>query len=118
MRVLTPESVLRKRPDVRYRRIDGEAVVLRQSTAEVLVLNVLAADILDLVDGQLPVLGWIDRLEREYAIDRPTLERDLMDFAAELLEAGLLEPVEGVEAFKPALPPLSALPVTGKGGNA
>jgi hypothetical protein len=114
MRVLTPETVLRKRPDVRYRRIDGEAVVLRQSTAEVLVLNVLAADILDLVDGKLPVLGWIDRLEREYAIDRPTLERDLMDFAAELVEAGLLEPIDGAE------PPVTRLPqpITGKGGNA
>lgn len=95
---ITPATVLRKRSDIRYRRIDGEAVVLRQSTAEVLVLNELAGDILDLVDGRRPVADWIERLEGEYAVDRPTLARDLVEFAGELLEAGLLEAVESAPA--------------------
>ena len=98
MSSVTPETVLRKRSDVRYRRIGGEAVVLRQSTAEVMVLNELAGDILDLVDGNLPVGGWVERLAGEYAVETPVLERDLVEFAAELVEAGLLEPVEGGES--------------------
>jgi hypothetical protein len=92
---ITPATVLRKRSDIRYRRVAGEAVVLRQSTAEVLVLNELAGDILDLLDGERSVGGWIERLSGEYAVERPTLERDLLEFAAELMEAGLVEPVEG-----------------------
>lgn len=94
MTAITPATVLRKRSDVRYRRIEGEAVVLRQSTAEVLVLNELAGDILDLVDGRRTVGGWVESLAGEYAVERPILERDLVEFAAELVEAGLLEAVE------------------------
>lgn len=90
---ITPTTVLRKRSDIRYRRIGGEAVVLRQSTAEVLVLNELAGEILDLVDGKRPIAEWIDRLESDYSVERQVLQRDLVEFAGELLEAGLLEEV-------------------------
>ncbi|MBW8875436.1 MAG: PqqD family protein [Acidobacteria bacterium] len=92
-----PSTVLRRRPDVRYRRIEGEAVVLRQSAAEVLVLNGVGADVLDLADGRRPVGEWIDVLAREYGadreVDRETVMRDVLDFAAEAAAAGLLEPV-------------------------
>jgi hypothetical protein len=97
MMEITPATVLRKRSDIRYRRIDGEAVVLRQSTAEVLVLNELAGEILDLVDGKRPIAEWIDRLEADYSVERPVLQRDLVEFAGELLEAGLLEEVPAPE---------------------
>jgi hypothetical protein len=97
MMEITRATVLRKRSDIRYRRIDGEAVVLRQSTAEVLVLNELAGEILDLVDGKRPIADWIDRLEADYSVERPVLQRDLVEFAGELLEAGLLEEVPAPE---------------------
>ncbi|HYX26520.1 MAG TPA: PqqD family protein [Thermoanaerobaculia bacterium] len=89
---VTPSSVLRRRPDVRYRRIEGEAVVLRQSAAEVLVLNGVGADVLDLADGQRPVGEWIDTLAQEYGEDRETVARDVLAFAGEAADAGLLEP--------------------------
>ncbi len=88
-----PSTVLRRRPDVRYRRIEGEAVVLRQSAAEVLVLNGVGADVLDLADGRRPVGEWIDALTLEYGADRGTVERDVLEFATEAAAAGLLEPV-------------------------
>ena len=47
---------------MRYRRIEGEAVVLRQSAAEVLVLNEVGAAVLDLADGRRSVGDWIDAL--------------------------------------------------------
>ena len=43
MEPVSLRSVLRRRPDVRFRVIDGEAVVVRQSAAEVLVLNEVVA---------------------------------------------------------------------------
>ena len=91
MTEITPAAVLRRRSDVRYRRIEGEAVVLRQSTAEVLVLNEVGASVLDLADGERSVGDWIDTLAGEYAADRETLARDVLAFAAELAEAGVLE---------------------------
>lgn len=91
MSPLNRSTVLRRRSDVRYRRIEGEAVVLRQSAAEVLVLNEVAASVLDLADGERSVGDWIETLAGEYDADRDTLERDVVEFAAELFEAGLLE---------------------------
>ena len=95
MITITPATVLRRRSDVRYRRIEGEAVVLRQSAAEVLVLNGVGASVLDLADGEQSVGEWIDALAAEYEGDAATLARDVLAFAAELAEAGLLEPVAG-----------------------
>ncbi|HSG38073.1 MAG TPA: PqqD family protein [Thermoanaerobaculia bacterium] len=77
---------------MRYRRIEGEAVVVRQSSAEVLVLNEVAASVLDLADGERSVRAWIDALSEVYDTDPESLARDVLEFAAELAEAGLLEP--------------------------
>ena len=98
MSEITLSTVLRRPSDVRYRRIEGEAVVLRQSAAEVLVLNGVGADLLDLADGRRPVGEWIEALVREYAADRETVARDVLEFAGEAAAAGLLEPVAAMPA--------------------
>jgi hypothetical protein len=85
-------SVLQRRADVRFRVIDEEGVVVRQSAGEVLVLNDLATRILAMADGLTPVAQWIDALAGEFDVERPDLERDVLAFAAELVEEGLLEP--------------------------
>jgi elongation factor P hydroxylase len=85
------DSVLGRRADVRFRVIDTEGVVVRQSAGEVLVLNDLGTRILALADGVAPVAHWIDALLGEFEVDRPVLERDVLAFAAELVEQGLLE---------------------------
>jgi hypothetical protein len=95
MSSITLSTVLRRRSDVRYRRIEGEAVVLRQSAAEVLVLNEVGASVLDLADGERSVGEWIEALTREYDADGETLARDVLTFAVELQEAGMLEEVAG-----------------------
>jgi len=93
MTSIDAQSVLKRGADVRYRLIDGEAVVVRQRAAEVLVLNEIAARILALADGTAPVSAWLDALAAEYDVDRATLERDVLGFAEELAAEGLLEPV-------------------------
>lgn len=86
-------SVLRPSSDLRFRRIESEAVVVRQRAGEVLVMNEVAARILDLADGRTPVSGWIDVLAGEYDVDREALARDVVAFAAELAAEGMLESV-------------------------
>jgi hypothetical protein len=85
--------VLRPSSDLRFRRIESEAVVVRQRAGEVLVMNEVAARILDLADGRTPVSGWIDVLAGEYDVDREALARDVVAFAAELAAEGMLESV-------------------------
>ncbi|HEV8581344.1 MAG TPA: PqqD family protein [Thermoanaerobaculia bacterium] len=90
---ITQSTVLRRRSDIRYRRIEGEAVVLRQSAAEVLVLNEVGASVLDLADGERSVGEWIEALSQEYETDPAELARDVLQFAGELREAGMLEEI-------------------------
>jgi hypothetical protein len=99
---ITLSTVLRRRPDVRYRRIEGEAVVLRQSAAEVLVLNEVGAAVLDLADGEQTVGAWIEALIEEYDADPAALAREVLAFAGELREAGLLETLAEAVATEPA----------------
>jgi hypothetical protein len=101
MSAIALSTVLRRRSDVRYRLIEGEAVVLRQSAAEVLVLNGVGASVLDLADGERPVAAWIEALAREYEADAETLTRDVLAFAGELREAGLLEEIAAEDRERP-----------------
>jgi hypothetical protein len=95
---LQPESILQRRSDVRFRVIEDEGVVVRQTAAEVLVLNDTATRILALADGAASLGCWVDMLLDEYDVERATLEKDVLAFAAELLAQGLLEPVNAVRA--------------------
>ena len=88
---LKEDSVLRPAPDVRFRIVDGEAVVVRQKSSEVLVMSEVAARILALADGIRPIGAWLDLLADEFEVDRLSLERDVLRFAAELAGEGILE---------------------------
>lgn len=90
---LHPDSVLRRAADVRFRVVDGEGVVVRQAAGEVLVLNDVATRILALADGATPLGRWIETLLGEYMVERQVVAEDVLAFAAELLEQGLLETV-------------------------
>lgn len=94
---LDPASVLKPARDLRFRRVDEEAVVVRQRAGEVLVLNETAARLLELADGRSRVADWVDVLAGEYEVDREDLERDVLAFAVDLAEQGMLEPVSGSE---------------------
>jgi hypothetical protein len=87
-------SILKTAADVRFRIVDREAVVVRQRSAEVLVMNEVAARLLALADGVHPVSHWLDVLAGEFEVERATLESDVMGFASELAAEGLLEIVE------------------------
>ena len=87
---MNADSVLRPAPDVRFRIVDREAVVVRQKSAEVLVMSEVAARILSLADGVRPVREWMDVLAAEFEVDRDALEQDVLRFAAELVDEGIL----------------------------
>ena len=87
------DSVLKAARDLRFRRLDGEAVVVRQEAAEVLVFNDLAARLLELADGRTAVGAWLNVLAGEYDVEPAELERDVLAFAAELMREGMLEQV-------------------------
>lgn len=81
---------LRLAPDVRFRLIGDEAVIVRQDSAEVLVLNALGSRILDLLsEGRDPDRICAALLD-EYEVEERQLSDDMKRFLDELLSAGLI----------------------------
>lgn len=76
--------------DVRYRIVQGEGVVIRQETAEALVVNEVGARILDLADGERSVAAIHASLLAEYEVEPEALASDLEAYLAELVEIGVL----------------------------
>lgn len=83
-------TIVRRSPDTRYRRVQDEGVVIRQSTAEALVVNELGARLLDLIDGEAAVRNLVDSIEAEYEVERDRLEADVLAYLRELERIGLV----------------------------
>ena len=81
----------RRLADVRFRVIDGEGVVVKQQSAELLVLNEVGARILELLDGERTTAEVLETLGEEFDAEAAELEGDLESFLRELSEAGVLE---------------------------
>ncbi len=89
--MLSAGTVLRRRGDVRYRRVDSEAVVLVQDSAEVVGLNRVGAAILEAVDGTRTVAEVRDILCERFEAPPERLEADALAFLGQLVEMGVLE---------------------------
>jgi hypothetical protein len=85
------DSLLRRLPDVRFRRVGDESVVVKQSAGEVFVLNGIGGRVLELADGTLDLDGMVERLGQEFDGERAMIASDVERFACEMREAGLIE---------------------------
>jgi len=81
----------RKRADVRYRKVGGEGIVVKQTAGEVLVLSEVGARIVDLLETGVGVDALLRTLAGEYDIDQATLERDVLVYLQELFDADVME---------------------------
>ena len=91
--MIQDSSVFRPRPDVRFRVVGDEAVVVRQEASEVIALNDVGASVLSLLDSRRTVAAVVEALLSEYEIDRNSLRGDVVSFLAELQDAGVVEEV-------------------------
>lgn len=93
MSKLSPDSILNRCRDVRFRRVLDEAVVIRQEAAESMVINETAASVLEYCDGQRNLQQICQELQNIYEVEATTLTEDILQFAQELEAAGLVERV-------------------------
>ena len=77
--------------DIRYRVIDDEAVVVRQTDGDVLVLNEVAARVLELAGEGFTSDQICDRVGGEYDAPREAIRRDVLAFLDRLTELRVLE---------------------------
>ena len=85
------EPPFRRRSDVRFRIIDGEAVVLRQEAGETLVINEVGARILQLLDRGEDLEEVAEKLVQEFEVEPERVLEDVHDFAQQLVTAGVVE---------------------------
>jgi hypothetical protein len=76
---------------VRFRVIDDEAVVVRQCEGDVLVLNHVAARVLQLVGEGLAPDEIVDRVTGEYEAPEHAVRSDVERFLSELVELHVIE---------------------------
>ena len=90
-------SSFRIAPNVRYRIIDDEAVVVRQSEGDVLVFNQVAARVIELVGEGLSPLQIEERAVDEYDAPEATIREDVGNFLEELENLHVVERISPVE---------------------
>jgi Coenzyme PQQ synthesis protein D (PqqD) len=90
--MISADDKFRLADDVRHRRVLDEAVVVRQETNEVLVINEVSASILEFFEKQkeVAVSDLIDHLTGEYEVNRQVLQKDTLAHIEKLLAAGVL----------------------------
>ena len=88
--MLDLDAVFERRPDVRFRVVGDEAVVVRQDAAEVIALNDVGARVLELIDAEKTVGGIIEILAGEYDVSSETLRDDVTAFVASIRDAGIV----------------------------
>ena len=84
-------SSFRIAPDVRYRVIDDEAVVVRQREGDVLVFNQVAARVIQLVGEGLSSLQIEDRAVDEFDAPEAMIRKDVETFLYELESLNVVE---------------------------
>ena len=84
-------SAFRIAPDVRFRVIDDEAVVVRQREGDVLVFNQVAARVIQLVGEGLSPQQIGDRAVDEFDAPEAMIRKDVETFLYELESLNVVE---------------------------
>lgn len=74
---------------IRFRRFDDEGIVIHQETAEALVVSDVATRLLEMTDGTRTLRECASLLGMEFDAETQVIERDLVQFAAELVDSGI-----------------------------
>lgn len=83
---------LKLSPDVVFRNLDGEAVLLDLGSGTYFGLNEVGTRIWQMVEGGHDAPAIVDALAGEYAADRATIAADVERLLDELRSRGLIRP--------------------------
>ncbi|HEV7765513.1 MAG TPA: PqqD family protein [Thermoanaerobaculia bacterium] len=90
MSPISLQSRLAIDPRVRFRRFEGDGIVIHQKTAEAIVVSDVATRLLEMTDGARTLQECADALKSEFDAPAEVIERDLVQFASELAEIGIV----------------------------
>jgi hypothetical protein len=93
------EEIYQKNPDVVYRIIAGEAILIpitrqAQAAGRMLTLNETGAFIWERLDGKRRLGEILEELRDEYEVEKETARQDLLEMISSLQETGAVLPPE------------------------
>lgn len=88
---LSSSTVLRRRREVAWRVFEGEAILVVTVSDEICHLNPVASFIWETLDGRMDLGQVAAGLEKEFDVGEAEALRDTLEFAAGLLEKGVVE---------------------------
>jgi hypothetical protein len=89
--MLPPSATPCRAERTAFRVVAGEALVMVIDRRELHRLNEVGARVFELCDGATPLMGIVDAIVREFAIDPETARADVERFVTDLGVAGALQ---------------------------
>ena len=87
---ITLQSRIALDPRARFRRFENDGIVIHQKTAEAIVVSEVATRLLELADGARTLQECAAVIGEEFDAPADVIERDLVAFASELADAGIV----------------------------
>ena len=84
------DSTLRARPDILWREVDDEVVLLDPSRRRYYGIEGIGVHAWRLLQRRITFLRLLERLSEEFEVGEEMLRRDLHDFLSKLIRQGLV----------------------------
>ncbi|UCE21776.1 MAG: PqqD family protein [Candidatus Aminicenantes bacterium] len=84
------DAIIVKNERIPWRIIEGEAILVKVDSGEVIHLNEVAAEIWRKIDGQRKISEIIDLIQKDFDVDREQAEKDTLELIKSLSDINLV----------------------------
>jgi len=88
--MLPLDTIILKNERVPWRIIEGEAILVKVDSGEVIHLNEVAAEIWRTIDGKRKISEIVDHIQKDFDVDREEAEKDTLEFIKSLSDINLV----------------------------
>ncbi len=88
--MLPLDTIISKNERVPWRIIEGEAILVKVDSGEVIHLNEVAAEIWRIIDGKRKISEIVDHIQNDFDVDREQAENDTLEFIQSLSDINLV----------------------------
>ena len=88
--MLPLDTIILKNERVPWRIIEGEAILVKVDSGEVIHLNEVAAEIWRIIDGKRKISEIVDHIQKDFDVDREQAEKDTFEFIKSLSNINLV----------------------------
>ncbi len=84
------DAIILKNERVPWRIIEGEAILVKVDSGEVIHLNEVAAEIWRIIDGKRKISEIVDHIQKDFDVEREQAEKDTLEFIKSLSDINLV----------------------------